>query len=68
MLIYSKKLAHIKVLLFNKAVTKVLIEYSDYNYVFSVENAVELLKNTRMNKLAIKLKKVSNHFFDLYIA
>ena len=49
--------AHVGALLFNKTPTKVPAEYSDYNNVFLVEYAVELLKNTKINKHTIKLKE-----------
>ena len=55
--VHSKKQAQVGVLLFNKAPTKVLAEYSDYNDVFSAEYAAELLENTGINEHAIKLKK-----------
>ena len=42
---------------FNKALTKVLAEYSDYNEVFSAENAAKLPENTGMNKYAIELEE-----------
>ena len=55
--VHSKKQAQVRVLLFDKAFTKVLIEYSDYNNVFLVENAVKLSENTRINEHAIELEK-----------
>ena len=58
MLVYSKKQIQIKALLFDKASTEVLAEYSDYSDVFSMENAAELPENTRINKHVIKLEKV----------
>ena len=33
------------------------MEYSDYDNVFSAENAVELLENTGINEHAIKLEE-----------
>ena len=57
MLVYSKRQAQVGALLFDKALTKVLAKYSDYSNVFSVENAVEISENMRMNEHAIKLKK-----------
>ena len=61
MLVHSKKQAQIKAqvraLLFNKASTEVLAEYSDYNNIFLVEHAVELPENTKINEHAIKLNK-----------
>ena len=49
--------AQVGALLFDKAPTKVLAEYSDYTNVFSIENAIELLENTGMNEHAIKLEE-----------
>ena len=54
---HFKKQASVGALLFDKAPTEVLAEYSNYNNVFSVENVVELLENTRINKYAIKLEE-----------
>ena len=58
---YSKKKVQIKVqvkaILFNKAFTKVPVEYSNYSNVFLVEYTAELLENTKINKHAIKLEK-----------
>ena len=49
--------AQVRALLFNKALTEILAEYSNYYNVFSAEYAVEFLKNTGMNKHPIKLKE-----------
>ena len=57
MLIYSKKQVSIRVLLFDKTFTKVLAKYFDYNNIFLAENVVKLLKNTKINRYVIKLKK-----------
>ena len=57
MLVYSKKQAQIKTLIFDKAFTKVLMEYSNYSNVFLIEYVAKLSENTRMNKHAIKLEK-----------
>ena len=43
--------------LFDKAPIEVPAEFSDYSNVFSVENAVELPKNTKINEHAIKLEE-----------
>ena len=53
----AKNGSQVGALIFNKALTKVLIEYSDYSNVFSAENAAELLENIGMNKHAIKLEE-----------
>ena len=38
--------AQVKALLFNKALTKIPAEYSNYSNIFSMKNIVELLKNS----------------------
>ena len=67
MLMHFKNQAQIKaqvgVLLFNKAFTKILVEYFNYSNVFSAENAAELPENTRINKHAIKLEEDKQPFF-----
>ena len=45
------------ILLFNKALIKVLIKYFNYNNVFLVKNIIEFLKYTRINNHAINLKE-----------
>ena len=55
--VYLEKQAQIGALLFDKAFTEVLAEYSNYRKVFSAENAAELLENTGMNEYAIKSEK-----------
>ena len=55
--VHFKKQAHVRILLFNEALTKVLVEYSDYSNVFLVENTIEFLENIRINKYVIKLKE-----------
>ena len=66
-LVYSKKQAQIKAqvgpLLFNKASTKVLVEYSNYSNVFSAEYVAELLENTGINEHAIKLEESKQPLF-----
>ena len=54
---HSEKQAQVGALLFDKAFTKVPVEYSNYSNIFSAENAAEFLKNTGMNEYAIKLEK-----------
>ena len=51
-------------LIFDKTLTEVPAEYSDYSDIFSVENAAELLKNTWMNEYAIELKKGKQLSFE----
>ena len=61
--IHSKKQVQVRALLFDKASTEVSAEYSDYNNVFSAENAAELPENTGMNKHAIKLEEGKQPLF-----
>ena len=62
--VHSKKQAQVEALLFDKALIKVLAEYSNYNDVFSIENIVELSKNTRIKKHTIKLEKSKQLLFS----
>ena len=63
----SKKQAEIRALLFDKALTEIPAEYSDYSNIFSAENAVKILKNTGINEHAIKLGKDKQpHFNRIY--
>ena len=57
MSVHSKKQAQVGALLFDKAFTKVLAEYSNHSNIFSAENITKLLENTKINEQAIKLKK-----------
>ena len=52
--VYSKRQAQVEALVFDKAPTEVLAEYSDYSDVFLMENVVELPENTGINKHAIE--------------
>ena len=63
MLVYSKMQAWVRALLFDKASTAVLVEYSDYSNVFSAENAAKLLENIEINEHTIKLEKGKQPFF-----
>ena len=56
-LIYSKKQDQIKALIFNKALTAVRMEYSNYSNVFLAEYVAKFLEYIRINDYAIKLKK-----------
>ena len=47
----------IKALIFDETPIVVLVKYSNYSNVFSEENVVELLENTRINEHAIKLEE-----------
>ena len=55
--VYFKSQIQVGALLFDEAFTKVLAEYSNYSNVFSMKNAVELPKNTRINEHVIKQKE-----------
>ena len=59
--VHSKRQAQIKaqvgVLLFDKALTEVPVEYFDYSNVFSMEYAAELPENIEINEHAIKLEE-----------
>ena len=67
MLVHSKRKAQIKVqikaLLFNKALTKVLAEYFNYNNIFLAENVVKLQKKTEINEHIIKLEEGKQPLF-----
>lgn len=47
----------IRILVFNKTFITFLAEYFNYNNVFLAKNEMKLLKYTKINDLAIKLKK-----------
>ena len=66
--IKAQSRAQFRALIFNKAPTEVLAEYSNYNNIFLVENATKLSKYTKINNYAIKLKKEDNHLLDLSTA
>ena len=55
--VHMEKQAQVGALIFNEALTKVPVEYSDYSNIFSAENAAEFLENTRINEHAIELEK-----------
>ena len=55
--VHSKRQAQVGALLFDEAPTEVPAEYSDYNNVFSAENAAELPENTGINEHAIELEE-----------
>ena len=61
----SKKQAQVGALLFDKAITEVLAEYSNYNNVFLAKNTVELSENTGINKYIIKPKEGKQPLFGL---
>ena len=64
MLVHFKRQAQVRALIFNEAPIKILAEYSDYNNVFLVENAAELLKHTGINDHAIKLEESKQPRFE----
>ena len=55
--------AHVKALLFDKALTGVPAEYSDYINIFSVENVTKLPENPGMNEYTIKLEENKQPLF-----
>ena len=55
--VHSERQAQVGALLFDKALTEVPAEYSDYSDVFSAENAAKLLENTGINEHAIELEE-----------
>ena len=61
--IKTQSRAKVGALLFDKALNKVLVEYFNYNNIFSVENLVKLLENIKINKYAFELEKDKQPFF-----
>ena len=55
----------VRALLFDKALTKILAEYSNYSNIFLVKNIAEFLENTKINKYAIKLEEDKQSSFSL---
>ena len=55
--VHSGRQAQVGALLFDKAFTQLLAEYSNYSNIFSTENTAELLENTKMNEHVIKLEE-----------
>ena len=49
--------AQVGILLFNESFMAVLMEYSNYNNVFSTKNIVELLKHMRIYDYVIELEE-----------
>ena len=62
---HSKKQTQDRALVFDKALTQVLIKYFDYSNVFSAENAIELPENTGINEHIIKLVEGKQSSFGL---
>ena len=60
---HSKKQTQVRVLLFDKALTKIWVKYSNYNDIFSVENAAKLPENIGMNEHVIKLEEDKQPLF-----
>ena len=65
---HLEKKAQIRALIFDKASTEVSIEYINYRNIFTVKNTVELLKNSKIIDHTIKVKKISRHSLDPFIA
>ena len=55
--VHSKRQVQVGALLFNKALTEVPAEYSNYSDVFSAECTAELSENTGINEYAIELEE-----------
>ena len=55
--------AQVRALIFDNALTEVLIGYFDYSNVFSTENATKLLEHIGINDHAIKLQKGKQPLF-----
>lgn len=60
---HLEKQAQIRDLLFDKSSTSILIKYSNYSNIFSIENIVELQKHNKINDHAIKLKESNQLLF-----
>lgn len=54
--IYSSQTAWSANLQLNEALIKILLEYTDYADIFSLNLAIELLENTGINEHTIQLK------------
>lgn len=62
-MIYFKKQSQIKVLLFDKTPTIVLVKYFNYSNIFLAKNLVEFQEYTGINNYTIKLEKNKQLFF-----
>ena len=56
--------AQIRTLLFDKALTEVSAEYSNYSNIFLAENTIKLLENTGINEHTIKVEEGKQLFFE----
>ena len=65
--VHSPKQAQVGVLLFDKALTKIPAEYSNYSNIFSAENVVELPEYTRINDHAIELEEDKQLLLRAYL-
>ena len=64
---HLEKQIQVRALLFNKVATKIPVKYSDFNNVFLVKNATELLKNSKINEHIITLiKRLATTFRSIY--
>ena len=59
--------AQVGALLFDKTLTEVPAEYSDYSDVFSAENIEELPEYTRINDYAIEQNENKQLLFELIL-
>ena len=57
MLVHFEKQVQVRALLFDKAFPEIPAKYSDYNNVFSADNAAKLSENTGINKHVNKLEE-----------
>ena len=65
MLVPFEMQVQVRVLLFDKTFTEVLVEYSDYSNVFSAENIASLPENTKINKHIIIFEEDKQPPFSL---
>ena len=55
--VHFEKQAQVRALLFDKALTEIPAEYSDYSNIFSAKNVAELPENTGINEHVIELEE-----------
>ena len=53
----------VEALIFDKAPTAILTEFSNYSNMFSIENAAKLFENTGINEHTIQLEESKQPFF-----
>ena len=62
---HLKKQAQIEVLIFNKVLTSVLAQYSNYSNIFLAKYVAEYPEHTGINDHAMELKEGKQPFFGL---